>query len=54
MTEDELTKITEFLFHRVKNIPGIDRRFIRKCLIGLDNMGDKEVKAKLKQLKKLL
>lgn len=53
MTNEEIEKFTEKVYPKIKNIPGLDKSFIRKCLEGVSALGDKETEEKLKNLFKL-
>lgn len=54
MTTDEINRHTEKLYSKFKGIPGVDRIFIQKCILGITAMGDDEVEQKLQQLLNLL
>ena len=54
LTMDEIDIMIEKIYPRVKNIPGVDKNLIKKCLIGIANLSDNEVDIKLKQLMKFL
>lgn len=53
MTIEEIEKLTEKVYPKVKNVPGLDKNLIRKCLEGVSALGDKETEEKLKNLFKL-
>lgn len=48
MTADEQNVITEKLYTAFKNVPGIDRNFLEKCVQSLVDLNDSEVEAKIK------
>lgn len=50
MTNAELEQMTDKIFGRTKNYPGVDREFIKKCLQGIALLGDHSVETRLKQL----
>lgn len=54
MTSDEINLLTDKIYSRVRNIPGVDRTFIKKCIRGISAMKDPEVEAKIKQLARFL
>ena len=54
VTNADIEQMTEKIYSRTRNIPGVDRDFIRRCLQGISSLGDSQVDAKLKQLIRLL
>lgn len=54
MTNEEIELMTDKIYARTKNIPGIDRDFINKCLQGIALLNDNQVETKLKQLMRFL
>jgi hypothetical protein len=50
LTNEELDKLTERIYSKVKNTPGLDRKFIKQCLIGISSLADKETEEKLIRL----
>jgi len=50
LTPDEVNYLTNKLYTRFKNIPGVDREFIYKCAQAIAGLNDPEVDAKIKQL----
>ena len=54
MTLDEINQLTDRFYAKVRRIPGIDRTFIYKCLLGIASLNDPDVEAKLRLLINLL
>jgi hypothetical protein len=54
MTNEEINQLTEKVYPRVKNVPGLDKEFIRKCLMGISLLHDPQVEEKLRSLARLL
>jgi hypothetical protein len=54
VTSDEINLLTDKLYGRFRNIPGIDRTFIQKCVLGISALGDPDVEAKIKYLSNFL
>lgn len=54
MSHEEIDRLTEKIYPHVKTIPGIDKNFIRKCLLGISSLGDPEVEERIKLLSILL
>ncbi|MGE5581960.1 MAG: hypothetical protein ACM3X9_05410 [Bacillota bacterium] len=54
MTAAEIEMITERIYARVRNIPGVDKLFIRKCLQGISSLNDNDVDEKIKLLAKFI
>jgi hypothetical protein len=50
LTNQELDKFTEQIYSKVKNTPGLDKKFIKQCLIGISSVADKETEEKLIRL----
>ena len=53
MTHEEFEQITAKLYSRLKNVPGVDKIFIQKCLQSITSLGDNEVDEKMKQLMRM-
>jgi hypothetical protein len=54
VTHDEFEQTAEKIFLKFKFVPGIDKKFIQKCLQGINSLGDAEIDEKLKQLLRML
>lgn len=54
MTNEELEQATEKIYTKIKNIPGVDRNFVKKCLFGISSLGDKDVDNRIELLLRLL
>ncbi|HEX3048294.1 MAG TPA: hypothetical protein VHY08_26315 [Bacillota bacterium] len=54
MTNEEINQLTERIFPRVKNVPGLDKEFLRKCLMGISLLHDPQVEERIRNLAKLL
>ncbi len=54
MTKLELDQLTDKIYARFKNIPGINKVLIRKCLTGISNLKDQDVEDRIKVLAKFL
>lgn len=50
MTNEEIERLTGKIYPQVKNIPGVDKNFIQKCLVGINSLGDPQVEATIKML----
>lgn len=50
MTPNEVNYLTDKLYARFRNIPGVDRNLIYKCVQAIAGLNDPEVDAKIKQL----
>jgi hypothetical protein len=50
LTNDDIEQMTDKIYARTKNVPGVDRDFIKKCLQGIASLRDSQVDARLKQL----
>lgn len=50
MTNVDLEQMTDKIYGRTKNYPGVDRDLIKKCLQGIALLGDHQVETRLKQL----
>lgn len=53
MTYEEIEQLTDKVYAAVRNIPGVDRVFVGKCLQGINTLGDLEVEQKIKFLARL-
>jgi hypothetical protein len=54
MDSQELEKLVAKLYNKFKGAPGIDPDFIRKCLTGINALGDPEIETKICHLMGLL
>ena len=54
LTNQEIEILATKIYGRVRNIPGIDQTFIRKCLQGIASLSDNEVEEKIKLLAKFI
>lgn len=54
MTKVELDHLIDKIYARFKNMPGVDRNFIRKCLTGISNLKDKDVEDRIRMFAKFL
>lgn len=54
MTKVELDQLTDKIYARFKNTPGIDKAFIRKCLTGISNLKDKDVEDRIRMFARFL
>jgi hypothetical protein len=54
LTNQEIEVLVTKIYGRVRNIPGIDQNFIRKCLQGIASLSDNEVEEKIKLLAKFI
>lgn len=50
MTPAEVNYLTDKLYSRFRNIPGVDRAFIYKCAQAIAGLNDPDVDARIKQL----
>lgn len=50
LTNAEMEQMTDKIYGRTKNYPGVDRELIKKCLQGIALLGDPQVEARLKHL----
>lgn len=50
MTNQELEKLVDKLYHKFKNVPGVDGELIRKCVQGIAALNDQDVETKLLRL----
>ncbi len=50
MTNDEMEKVTNYLSGQLRQVPGIDSSFIRKCVTAINSLGDPEVESKIHKL----
>jgi hypothetical protein len=53
LTNEEFVQITEKLYSKLKNVPGVDKIFIQKCLQGITALGDTEVDEKIIHLMRM-
>lgn len=53
MTNEELEKLSNKIYSKVKNIPYVDKDFIKKCLVAVSTTADQEMHEKIKQLAKI-
>jgi hypothetical protein len=54
LTNADIEQMADKIYARTRNIPGVDRDFIKRCLQGIALLGDSQVDAKLKQLIRFL
>lgn len=54
MTNADIEQMADKIYARTRNIPGVDRDFIKRCLQGIASLGDSQVDARLKQLIRFL
>jgi hypothetical protein len=54
LTYEEIQQLTDKVYNAVKNVPGVDKDFVGKCLQGINSLGDLEVEQKIKLLAKFL
>lgn len=54
MTNQELEKLVDKLYHKFKHAPGVDQELIRKCVNGITALNDGELETKLLRLINLL
>jgi len=54
LTREEISRLTEKLYAKFKGVPGLDRNFIQKCLLGISGLADEAVEAELSRIIKLL
>jgi hypothetical protein len=54
LTYEEIEQVSTRIYATVKNIPGVDQNFIRKCLQGISALADPEVDQKIKNLARFL
>ncbi|MCL6589300.1 MAG: hypothetical protein K6U80_05025 [Firmicutes bacterium] len=54
MTLEEINQLTEKIYPRFKNVPGLDKEFIRKCLAGVSSLNDPQVEEKIRSFARLL
>jgi len=54
MTKEEIDKLTDKIYARFKNTPGVDKVFVRKCLTGIANLKDKDVEDRIRMFAKFL
>lgn len=50
MTDEEITGLSERIYRKSGKALGIDKNFIRKCLLALSSLGDKEVDLKIREI----
>jgi hypothetical protein len=50
MVNEDINRYADKIYAKVGNIPGIDRTFIQKCLLGISSLNDQEVENKIRQL----
>jgi hypothetical protein len=50
LINEDINRYTDKIFAKVGNVPGIDRTFIQKCLVGISSLNDQEVENKIRQL----
>lgn len=54
MTYEEIQQLTDKVYSKIKNVPGVDKDFVGKCLQGINALEDLEVEQKIKLLAKFL
>jgi hypothetical protein len=54
LTNADIEQMADKIYARTRNIPGVDRDFIKRCLQGIASLGDSQVDARLKQLIRFL
>jgi hypothetical protein len=54
MDPQEMEQIAAKLYQKFKGAPGVDPDFIRKCLTGINALGDQEIEARIMRLIRLL
>lgn len=50
LTDEEINGLTEKIYRKSGKALGIDKCFIRKCLLALSSLGDKEVDLKIREI----
>jgi hypothetical protein len=54
LTYEEIQQLTDKVYSKIKNVPGVDKDFVGKCLQGINALEDLEVEQKIKLLAKFL
>jgi hypothetical protein len=54
LTYEEIEQVSTKIYAKVKNIPGLDKDFVKKCLQGISALADPDVDQKIKYLARLL
>lgn len=47
MTENEMNKVVDRLYTRLRGVPGMDKDFLKKCVTALASVKDEEFQKKL-------